>query len=388
MHVNYHEPRIAYIAAFDFENSPAARNRFLSLCSVLEKEFKTTKIITTFPLSNNYDTSYDTWEVRNVKKKNVIKSLIIPQLVYYIFKNAKKFDVIIIFGGYAVYMLPFILLKPFFSYKLIFDSVEIYLPPPKIKILTSPSTWNHLLGYNFLIRFFDAAVCISSFLEQKYQKVGIKTVIVPPIFLNDGIEHSLTEGDKNKRKYRILYYGSPGKKDLLDNLIKVSNIHESIREIFEIVIIGLDKEQYEKYCIENRIHDFPSNIKFKGKGGLDLVYQELVNTDFTFLQRPYTITTKAGFPSKLVEALFFQRPPILNLTSDMAYYEIDKCSIVCADDSIESLNTALNSLKNMSDKEIELLRENCMYIYKKYFSTSANVEKVKLFIESINEDKK
>ena len=54
------------------------------------------------------------------------------------------------------------------------------------------------------------------------------------------------------------------------------------------------------------------------------MYKELIETDFTFLQRPYTITTKAGFPSKLVESLFFRVPSVLNLTSDMDKYEIDK----------------------------------------------------------------
>jgi hypothetical protein len=312
--------------------------------------------------------------------------LISFKLCYYIIKNASRFDTFIVYGGYAFYMLPFILLKPFFSYKVVYDSVEIYLPKGFIKTILSPSTWNHLLGYNFLIRFFDGAICISSYIQNKHKKQGLKTVVVPPVFLNENakFELEIKENRVSDTKFKILFYGFPGKKDSLNNLIKVFLADESLSNSFEVTIIGLNNEQYTAYCNENGIFEFPKGIILRGKLGLDEVYQELMKTDFTFLQRPYTITTKAGFPSKLVESLFFKVPSILNLTSDMEKYAVDQCSIVCKDNSVESLANSLAVIKNMKIKELAILKDNCFTIYEKYFSTQANLNKIKKYIEDVN----
>ena len=377
--------KIAYIAGFDFENSPAASNRFLSLNNVLDKNFEVTKVLSTYPLIKEYDDKTENWKIRSVNNK-IQNLFIIFRLSYYIIKNAKRFDTFIIYGGYAFYMLPFILLKPFFKYKVVYDSVEIYLSKRILKTILSPNTWNHLIGYNFLIRFFDGAICISSYIQEKHKRQGLKTVIVPPIFLNENTEkeQNIRFGNIPDNKIKILFYGFPGKKDSLNNLVKVFLFNKSLEEKFDVTIIGLNIDQYKKYCNENGIFEFPENFILKGKLGLDEVYKELMDTDFTFLQRPYTITTKAGFPSKLVESLFFKVPSILNLTSDMGKYEIDKCSVVCTDDSVESLQNALIFVKNMSNQEITTLKEKCKTIYEKYFSTLANLDKIKIYIENVN----
>jgi hypothetical protein len=59
--------KVAYVAGFDFENSPAANNRFLSLYTILDKNFEVTKIITTFPLEKQYDNTTEKWKIRYVK---------------------------------------------------------------------------------------------------------------------------------------------------------------------------------------------------------------------------------------------------------------------------------------------------------------------------------
>lgn len=377
--------KIAYIAGFDFENSPAASNRFLSLNNVLDKNFQATKVLTTYPLSKEYDDKTESWKIRSVNSK-IQNLFIIFRLSYYIIKNANRFDTFIIYGGYAFYMLPFIILKPFFKYKVVYDSVEIYLPKGFFKTIFSPNTWNHLIGYNFLIRFFDGAICISYYIEEKHKRQGVKTVIVPPIFLNETTENetNIRFGIIPNNKIKLLFYGFPGKKESLNNLVKVFLSNKSVAEKFEVTIIGLDNDQYKKYCNENGIFKFPENFIIKGKLGLDEVYKELMDTDFTFLQRPYTITTKAGFPSKLVESLYFKVPSILNLTSDMDTYEIDKCSVVCKDDSVESLENALTFVTKMKNQEISTLKDNCKTIYEKYFSTRANLDKIKIYFENIN----
>ncbi len=378
--------KVAYVAGFDFENSPAAYNRFLSLYTILDKNFEVTKILTTFPLEKEYDNTTEKWKIRYVKNKSIQNLFISFKLCYYIIKNANRFDTFIVYGGYAFYMLPFILLKPFFSYKVVYDSVEIYLPKGFVKTIFSPSTWNHLLGYNFLIRFFDGAICISSYIQNKHEKQGLKTVVVPPVFLNENakFEREIKDNTVSDTKFKILFYGFPGKKDSLNNLIKVFLSDESLSNSFEVTIIGLNKEQYKAYCNENGIFEFPEGIILRGKLGLEELYEELMKTDFTFLQRPYTITTKAGFPSKLVESLFFKVPSILNLTSDMEKYEVDRCSIVCKDDSVESLADSLTVIKNMENKELAILKDNCFTIYEKYFSTQANLTKIKKYIEDVN----
>ncbi len=374
--------KIAYIAGFDFENSPAATNRFLSLNNVLDKNFQVTKVLTTYPLIKDYPNT-ESWNVRSVNSK-LQNLFIIFKLSYFIVKNAKRFDTFIIYGGYAFYIFPFILFKPFFNYKVVYDSVEIYLPKRFLKSLFSPNSWNHLIGYNFLIRFFDGAICISSYIQDKHKAQGLKTVIVPPIFLNENIQIEQRVTKISNNKFKLLFYGFPGKKDLLCNLVNVFIYDKALIEKFEVVIIGLNNDQYLQYCNENGIFEYPKNFIIKGKLELEEVYKELINTDFTFLQRPYTVTTKAGFPSKLVESLFFKVPSILNLTSDMKNYELDKCSIVCMDDSVDSLNDALKYVEKINNEDINNLKHSCKIIYEKYFSTQSNLDKVKVFIQDVN----
>jgi hypothetical protein len=376
--------KIAYISCFDFENSPAASNRFLSLYSVLEKKFQTTKIITSYPLNKNFDHKTENWKIRSVNNK-ILNILIIFKLSFHILKNANRFDIIIIYGGYSIYMVPLIFFKPFFKYKLVFDSVEIYHNQSILKTFFSPNTWNHIFGYNFFIRFFDGAICISSYLQKKHSSQGLKTVVIPPIFLNElkEIKYGIKFFNKSEKKIKILYYGFPGKKDLLNNLVKVFLFNKLLVEKFEVIIIGLNYDQFKEYCNENEIFKFPENFTIKGKLDLNEVYQELTNTDFSFLQRPYTLTTKAGFPSKIVESLAFKIPLILNLTSDMDIYEIEKCSVVCKDDSVESLENALKFITIITEQEKIKLKDNCKNIYERYFSTIANLEKIKIFIENI-----
>ena len=63
--------KVAYVAAFDFDNAEAAKNRFLSLCDVLEKNFQVTKVLTTYPIDKLYDDKTENWKIRFVKNKSI-----------------------------------------------------------------------------------------------------------------------------------------------------------------------------------------------------------------------------------------------------------------------------------------------------------------------------
>lgn len=378
---------IAYVAGFDFEAGSAGRNRMQNVFRAFIPKGNNKIILTTIPsISSNFDKeTYEIWPLKNKEKNVLFNFLIIFKLFYYIIKNRKIFNVYILYGGYSLFMLPFILLRPFIGYKVMYDSVEIYYNEKSLRTILSVTYINKYFGYNFFIRFLDGAICISKTIQKKHQKQGLKTIVVPPILFNN-YPGLIKEKEIVPTKKSIIYYGSPGTKDLLNNLIQAFIDEKDLAESFTLKLMGMSLSDLTSYCKKNGINGLPTNLVMIESKPIEGVLTELRNSDFSFIQRPYLISTQAGFPSKLVECLYIGTPLILNITSDMDLYEVSKASILCFDDSIASLKSALERARHLTESEYINLVDNCHYIYKIYFEVKIYESIIFDFITNIQND--
>lgn len=205
---------------------------------------------------------------------------------------------------------------------LIADSVEWYSSEQfKLRKL-SPSYIKSEIHKRCLIDKNFKVIAISSFLENYFKKRGNQTIRVPFVF----DKHTIDFKEKKIKKNKIIYTyaGNPGKKDYLDIMLKgFSLIKKERLEKIEIRIFGINYNDLLKKCeIKKEILlKLENSLKIYGRVDRKKIIENYVETNYTILLRSSKLRyAQAGFPTKVVESLFYRTPVILNLTSDLKTY--------------------------------------------------------------------
>ena len=233
---------------------------------------------------------------------------------------------------------------------LIYDSTEWYNACEFRLGILAPEYISNALIVRKMIKKPWKVIAISSFLEEHYKKKKIIVERVPAVMDIQSFpnrEEYVPEG-----KIKVVYAGSPGKKDALYLIVQgVSMLPDVVREKFEFKIIGATKEQYIE---QNGEQDIPENITFFGRLPRKRVIEELGDANFTTFLRDNNLRfVRAGFPSKLAESMSMGVPVITNLTSDLAMYLRDGENAVIVDGfSSEAYAKALSSVVDMEKGQI------------------------------------
>lgn len=212
-------------------------------------------------------------------------------------------------------------------------------------------------------------ICISSFLESHFAKKGLRTIRVPAILdVNKG--HLVFERENDR--INIVYAGSPANKDNLTEIIRAFVQFISIKEQNCFLhIIGIRKDRFlqkhhltdeyakilEKYCI------------FYGRIEHNEVTTIMKKMDFSILVRPETTRySKAGFPTKVAEAMANSVAMICNLTSDLnQYLNHMNNSIIVEDDSTFSIIKSLELVSRLSSDIIIKIRKEARKTAEEFF---------------------
>ena len=195
-------------------------------------------------------------------------------------------------------------------------------------------------------------IAISRLLEEHYKKKGLQVKRIPAVMDLKSFPHSeYVPGDKIK----IVYAGSPGKKDALYMIIQgLASLSSPLKNRFELRIIGATKEQFIE---QNEAQEIPDNVLFFGRVPRERVLEELSTADFTtFLRDNKMRFVNAGFPSKLAESMSMGVPVITNLTSDLAEYLSDgEDAVIVEGFTSKDYATALIKVSEMSkEKRVEM----------------------------------
>lgn len=202
----------------------------------------------------------------------------------------------------------------------------------------------------------DGVIAISKYLYDFYKK-KVKTVYIPAtVDLQDEKWRRNREIAIN-RPIKLVYAGSPGtgRKDKLDVLVKAvaNNSH------FVLDVYGITKEQY----VLNFGGQEPDNtVRFHGRvTHLDAINM-ICESDFDVIIRDDNLVTRAGFPTKFVEAYSCGTPVIATASSNITDYLKDGENGFIVDER-QSLKQVLDRLAKMSEDELIAIKRNAISLF-------------------------
>ncbi|AOW17240.1 hypothetical protein LPB03_07070 [Polaribacter vadi] len=205
----------------------------------------------------------------------------------------------------------------------------------------------------------DGVIVISSYLESFYNKKGTRTIKVPP--LTDSDDDKWKKNDINvSNKKNIIYVGAPfsldtmRQKDRLDYLIDALLIYERQYE-FVFHIVGSTREDFLTYYpnFTEKLLGKEEFIKFYGKLSHREAINKLKKCDYSIFVRDNTLTNKAGFPTKFVEAITCGLPVLSNRNSNIEdFLKEGENGFFINNDSIEELIKSLEKPLSISQREL------------------------------------
>lgn len=251
--------------------------------------------------------------------------------------------------------------------QLYYDAVEWY-SPKEFKLGKISREYKHNNNINaIIINKKYKVIAISRYLEKHFNNKHIDVLRIPMIMDVKKISNEKVFLDDDIR--RIVYAGSPGGKDHLKELVNaLSQLPSVTRDKIQLCIIGINKKQYEKRN-GNVPNNVLENVVFKGRVSREEVFDNLKNADVAFLLRPEDERySKAGFPTKVVEALSTGTPVFCNYTSDLQDYLVDGVNSIKIDDcSSEACVNALKRLTTYSKSELKEMTNEARLTAERYF---------------------
>ena len=144
------------------------------------------------------------------------------------------------------------------------------------------------------------------------------------------------------------------------------------------MVLGVDWAWLKKKYgyTDNECKEMSNFVKPFGLVTRDEVVKKLCIVDFTILIRPEELRyTKAGFPTKVVESLFYGTPVIVNLTSDLGKYIIDgKNGFIVKDCSSEELKIVIERVLEIDN--IKIINENARHSAEENFDYRNYVDRL------------
>lgn len=277
-------------------------------------------------------------------------------------QELKKIHTVIAYGGGGTWFLT--KLKALCSskgVKLIIDSAEWYDPCNVPGGRFGLPYWDSEFRMRYINVSIGRLIVISSYLERYYLGKGCKVLRVPPLvdldearWRNPPLHRIVSDGT-----LRIGYAGTPGKKDLLGNVLLGLWALRKVGVPLELHLIGPALEEVTA-CLgadASILNEIKNSLILHGKVPQALVPHLLAKMDFTVLLRPCERYAEAGFPTKLVESLAAGVPVIANPTSDIAEFVRDgKEGILLADHLPETFAAGVKRAFAMSREQMEFMR--------------------------------
>lgn len=214
-----------------------------------------------------------------------------------------------------------------------------------------------------IIRNPIRVIGISSYLTEHFKSRGLKAVRIPVIMdvRNAGISKNTSD------KVKLIYAGSPAKKDYLKEMVLGTTLlPEEDRERLEFHILGANEEQIKGLT---GLQALPACIKAYGRVPRETVGKTMLQMDFSVLLRPSEERyTKAGFPTKSVEAMSHGVAMVCNLSSDLDMYLRDGENAIIVDGYGEkAFARSLGRVLSLSRSEIDAIKHNARQLAEKEF---------------------
>lgn len=329
--------KILYIGDFMFPEGEAYSTRALYFCRIF-RELGIDVFVVGHGDNREKDATSNGFEYSEIQYSNIKShSRNLKNRVFNYFNKSKeidiiiknlyqqqKFDAIFVGASFRKYMNPISSLTRQYNIPIIIDAVEWFDPSNLPLGIFGPFYWD--VNKSIKSDFVKAGniICISSFFEDYYKNKGCNTIRVPTI-TDSSDEKWIDKTENSNEKLIIAYFGSPGKKDYISNVIVGFALNKEHLDKIELRIYGPSKEQVnsllgaKSYVLDK----LGTSIKIYGRLSYENVINEIHKVDFTVLLRPNKRYANAGFPTKFAESLMAGVPVLTNLTSDLNLYVKD-----------------------------------------------------------------
>jgi glycosyltransferase involved in cell wall biosynthesis len=162
---------------------------------------------------------------------------------------------------------------------------------------------------------------ISSFLEDYYRRKGCRTLRVPPLVdLGDERWVQDPEAGPPPEGLHLAYAGTPGRKDLLLNVLRgLAGIGTANTPVL-LNLFGPTRESLTRTLPEcdDYLQRLGPRVIFHGRVPQEEVPRRIMSSHFSVLLRPDELYSRAGFPTKVAESLSAGVPVICNPCGDIA----------------------------------------------------------------------
>lgn len=231
------------------------------------------------------------------------------------------------------------------------ERIRRYCKRNSIKCFADATEWYQAVGENAVYRVIknldtayrmkvvqkrlDGVIAISRFLYD-YYKDSVKTVLIPPtVDLED--EKWIIDVPKQEDVVSFVYAGVPSAlKEKLDTIVSAIEMVSQKHKVI-LNVVGVTEQQFvEMYNWHTGI---PAAVKFWGRLEHKQVIEIVKKSDWAIILRDNNRVVKAGFPTKLVEAISCGTPVIVNRFSNVSDY-IGNNGIVL--DNVRMLSNALS----------------------------------------------
>lgn len=223
----------------------------------------------------------------------------------------------------------------------------------------------------------QGVIAISSYLEKYFSKYCM-TTRVPPLV--DSCVINSPHDEKFSEPLRVVYAGTPGKKDLLGAVVQGVRLVTTDPKKIVLQIIGPSSKDVENSYGGN----LPDNIEVVGRVSQQSVSKFLANASFSVLLRQPERFAHAGFSTKFVESMSVGTPVIANLTSDLGEYLRDgENGIVCPGCTPEDFAFALRRALVINDQDFKAMRFSASATARDSFGYDRYVDKLGKFIARV-----
>lgn len=374
--------KLTIVTYANFPNGDAASVRIYAICKMLLQTGHDISIICMSRQSTNEWKEYNGVKYYSIRfPKNDLLSRLKNVLLFrrrtsHVIKNMKKIDILMPLSIPIPALLYCERIAKKGGIELVTDRTEWYSPSEfKAGKFSFPYISNTLINCCIIDKRWKV-VSISRLFEEYYRNKGISTIRIPAVMVEEKVKQ---KKHKANSPLRVVYAGSPAKKDSLDKIVDAFDSFESCG--IKLSVYGVTLEQFNQ--ANKRTKKAYNNVDFMGRVSREEVLNALSTADFTTIFRdPDERFTKAGFPSKVAESMICGVPVIANYTSDLELYLRDLSNSVIVDDySVEAYIETLNRIEKMNSESIAMMHEQAYMTATNCFNYSVYSEAISSFID-------
>ncbi len=247
--------------------------------------------------------------------------------------------------------------------KIISDCTEWYLAEGNL-LFKSIKGLDSFFRMKIIQPKLDGIITISKFLYDFYSIQNNNVILVPPLVDLKNPKWENKGSKKDNTAIKFIYAGSPGgkMKDSLGIIISaLGAIKNKSNRDFYLDIIGISFEDYNEIWAENPVpFSLKENIRFHGRLSNQDVINKLKEADFSVFIREDNLVTRAGFPTKFVEAISSGIPVLTNESSNVKDYLINGINGFLMDIStIDSLIESFDQVFLCNQNKIKEMKLEC-----------------------------